>query len=275
MNAENKLQAQAQAVANKRGRPLLVMYWSDDGGIQRNDVKDLRKFLQDQGLTRQQAMARLDVLIETNGGDPEAPYLIGQMLHDYAGKVSFLVPNKALSAGTEICLAGNRIIMGEDAALSPIDMQIKDDNDNWWSETTIEHFRELADGAQTEETRTAIIENTIGSISADIIADAYRASRVASQHAEQLLNQYMLHDASSDHIQYVLNGLTKATPSHDWVIDYHIAKEIGLKVKRMDEDLCDLTGKLVAQIKCEITIGERSDGKTGESAYFMYATPPD
>ena len=195
------------------------------------------------------------------------------MLHDYADNISFLVPNKAVSAGTELCLAGNHIVMGDDATLSPIDTQIKDDDDNWWSETAIEHFRELADGADTEQASAAIIENTIGQIPPDIIAKVYRASRIAAQHAEKLLNQYMLHEAAPDQIAGVLNRLTKAAPSHDWAIDYHLAKEIGLKVKRMDEELCDLTSTLAAQIKCEIAIGDRSDGKTGDSAYFLYATP--
>ena len=63
MTAEDKLQAQVQAVSAERGRPLLVMYWSDDGEIQPGDVKDLRKFLKAQGLTRQEKLARLDVLI--------------------------------------------------------------------------------------------------------------------------------------------------------------------------------------------------------------------
>ena len=272
MNPENKPQKQAQTVAVKRGRPLLAMYWPDDGDILMSDVRDLRKFLRAQGLSRQKALARLDVLIETLGGDSEAPYLIGQMLHDYTDEISFLVPNKALSAGTEICLAGNHIIMGEDATLSPIDTQFSDDEGHRWSETTIEHFRELADGAETDATRAAIIENTISSISPDVIARAYRESRVAAQHAKQLLRQYMLKDASPDRIEEVLDRLTKTAPSHEWAIDYHLAKEIGLKVKRMDEELCDLTGKVVALIKSEITIGDRGDGRTGNSAYFMYAT---
>lgn len=273
MSAENRLQTQAQAVADKRGRPLLVMYWPDEGEIQEGDVRELRKFLKVQGLTRQATLERLDVLIETLGGDTEAPYLIGQMLHDYADRISFLVPSKAISAGTEMCLAGNNIIMGEDATLSPIDTQFSDDEGHRWSETTIEHFRELADGAQSMETGAAIIQSTIGSISPEIIAKVYRASRVAAQHAEKLLNQYMLKDADAELIKEVLNMLTKSSPSHDWAIDYHLAKEIGLKVKRMDEELCDLTGKVVALIKCEIAIGDRGDGKTGDSAYFMYATP--
>ena len=149
---------------------MLVLYWPDEGGVQENDVGDLRRFLKAQGLTRVQVLPRLDVLIETNGGESEPPYLIGQMLHDYADKISFLVPNKALSAGTEICLAGHQVVLGEDAILSPIDTQISDEEGRWWSETVIEHLRELADGADQEETRTAIIESTIGSISPETIA---------------------------------------------------------------------------------------------------------
>jgi len=162
-------------------------------------------------------LPRLDVLIETIGGESDPPYLIGQMLHDYADKISFLVPNKALSAGTEICLAGHQVIMGEDATLSPIDTQFRDDEGRWWSETAIEHFRELADGAEGEDTRTAIIASTIGSIAPETIAKAYRESRVAAQHAEQLLNQHMLKDASPDQIKEVLDRLTKTAPSHECV----------------------------------------------------------
>ena len=264
-------QEQAQAIAAHRGRSLLVLYWPDDGEVQEDDVRDLRKFLKAQGLTRDTMLPRLDVLIETIGGESDPPYLIGQMLHDYADKISFLVPNKALSAGTEICLAGHQIIMGEDATLSPIDTQIRDDEGRWWSETAIEHFRELADGAEGEDTRTAIIESTIGSIAPETIAKAYRESRVAAQHAEQLLNQHMLKDASPDQIQEVLDRLTKTAPSHEWAIDYHLAKQIGLKVKRMDEGLNELTKNVASQMKCEIAVGNRRDGKTGNSVYFIFA----
>ena len=272
--ANHKAREQALDIVVHSGRPLLVLYWPDEGGVQENDVGDLRRFLKGQGLTRVQVLPRLDVLIESKGGESESPYLVGQMLHDYAHKISFLVPNKALSAGTEICLAGHQVVMGEDAILSPIDTQISDNEGRWWSETVIEHFRELADGAEREETRTAIIENTIGSIAPETIAQVYRESRTAAQHAEQLLKQYMLKDASPDRVQEILERMTKTAPSHEWSIDYHLAKDIGLKVERMDEELNGLATTLASTLKSEMAVGNRGDGKTGNSAYFIYINAP-
>ena len=97
LTANYEPQEQARAISAHRGRSLLVLYWPDDGEVQENDVRDLRKFLKAQGLSRDTVLPRLDVLIETIGGESDPPYLIGQMLHDYADKISFLVPNKALS----------------------------------------------------------------------------------------------------------------------------------------------------------------------------------
>lgn len=187
---------------------------------------------------------------------------------------SFLVPNKALSAGTEICLAGHQVVLGEDAILSPIDTQFGDEEGRLWSETAIEHLRELADGAKQEETRAAIIESTIGNIAPETIARAYRESRIAAQHAEQLLKQYMLKDAASERVEDILERMTKKAPSHEWSIAHHLAKEIGLKVKRMDEELNGLTKTLASTLRSEIAVGNRSDGKTGNSAYFVYVNAP-
>ena len=274
INANHKIQEQALAIVVHRGRPLLVLYWPDEGDIQEHDVGDLRRFLKAQGLTRVRVLPRLDVLIETNGGESEPPYLVAQMLHDYSDIISFLVPNKARSAGTEICLAGHQVILGEDAILSPIDTQFTDDEERLWSETSFELLRELADRAEQGETRTAIIESTIGSVAPETIARAYRESRIAAQHAEQLLKQYMLKDASSEQVEDILERMTKTAPSHEWVIDYHLAKEIGLKVKRMGEELNGLTKTLASTLKSEIAIGNRSDGKTGNSPYFIYMDAP-
>ena len=273
MSVSNNVQSIAQAVADRRQRPLLILYWPDESHVQENDVRDLRKFLRNQQLTRTRKTGLMDVLIETVGGETNVPYLIGQMIHDYAEKIAFLVPNKALSAGAEICLAGHRIIFGEDAVLSPIDTIYTDEEGKQLSETTIEHFRELADESSEDATRSAIVENTIGRIEHQLIADTYRESRVAGRHAQKLLQQYMLKDSSEETITSVLEQLTTQAPSHDWRIDYHIAKEIGLKAERMDEETSDTTKDLAKQIMCEIVTGDRNDGKTGNAAYFLYVTP--
>ena len=218
-------------------------------------------------------MPRLEVLIETIGGETNTPYLMGQMLHDYAKKIVFLVPNKSMSAGTEICLAGHKILMGEDATLSPIDTLMLEDEAVCLSETAVRNFLELANRSQSNKVGAAIIKHTIGKISAEQIADLYRESRVTGKHAEQLLSQYMLNGYPSEQISETLNNLTSEAPSHDWAIDYHVAKEIGLQVRRMKEKTSDMAKAVCKQISKEIAAGARGDGKSGMSPYFLYTAP--
>lgn len=46
--------------------------------------------------------------------------------HHYAGEVSFLIPNYAMSAGTILVMSGDRILMDYYSILGPIDPQIYD-----------------------------------------------------------------------------------------------------------------------------------------------------
>ena len=265
----------ARKLANQRKRPLLILYWPDEGSMRDDDVPVLRRFLKGHGLSRKSKMPRLDVLIETLGGDTDAPYLMGQLLHDYAKKILFLVPNKSISAGTEMCLAGHMVLMGEDATLSPIDAQIPDENGKYLSETAIRNFLELANQSENGKVGAAIIKHTIGKISPHQIAQLYRESSVMGKHAEQLLEQYMLNECDSGQIRQTLNNLTIEAPSHDWAIDYHVAKEIGLQVGRMQEEISDTAKAICKQISKEIAAGARGDGKSGMSPYFLYTALPN
>ena len=273
MHENDDPQEQTQVMADALGMPTLVLYWPDGRGIEISDVRELRTFLKSQGLSRLQTAGQMAVMIETFGGIVGVPYLIGQMLHDYADEIVFLVPNKAYSGGTEICLSGNQIIFGEDATLSPIDTQVPDAVGNRWSDTAIHNFRELADGAEHDATRAAIIEATIGFISPPTIAEVYRLSRMATQHARVLLQTYMLKDSSEEQIEHVLAWLTHLAPSHEWEIDYHLARDIGLKVQRMGEELSDFTKQLAATLAHEVAAEERLDGNSKNDLYLIYAVP--
>lgn len=273
MTDQHDPQEQTQILADALGMPVLVLYWPDTRLIETTDVRELRTFLKSKGLSRLQTATEMAVVIETFGGAVGVPYLIGQMLHDYADEIAFLVPNKAQSAGTEICLDGNQIIFGEDAILSPIDIQVTDGEGNRWSDTAIDNFRELADGAEHDSTRAAIIEATIGLLPPRMIADVYRLSRMEAQHARALLHEYMLKDAEPDQIEYVLQWLTKLAPSHEWDIDYHLARDIGLKAQRMSEDLSDFTKELMSVLEHEVLADQRLDGKPQNALYLLYAAP--
>ena len=263
----------AQKVADHRNSPLLVLFWPDTRDIQEEDVRDIRKFIRKNGLSRRRKIEALDVLLETTGGSGDSSYLIGQMFHDYAEKIDVLVPNKAYSAGTVLCLAGTKIIMGEDATLSPIDSNWDNEEGGKTTVATVHLLTDLAERMEDKEGKASVIKSTLGRMDPAIIADMHRETRLLEQHARKLLSQHMLQGADDDMIDEVVSRLTTETPSHESVIDYHLAKEFQLKVKRMDEDTSDLTKNLCRRMEWEILVGERSDNRTGESLYMIYTVP--
>lgn len=80
----------------------------------------------------------LALVISSPGGDGLAAESIIKVCRSYSrtGKFVALVPGKAKSAATMICLGAERIIMGPTAELGPVDPQLARSNDNqtrWFS----------------------------------------------------------------------------------------------------------------------------------------------
>lgn len=72
------------------------------------------------------------VLLETEGGSIETTERIVTVLrHHYAGEISFIIPNQAMSAGTILVMSGDRILMDYYSTLGPIDPQILNKNNDW------------------------------------------------------------------------------------------------------------------------------------------------
>jgi hypothetical protein len=69
---------------------------------------------------------KLDLVIYSRGGDSDVPWSIDSMLREYCrqGSFSVLVPYRAHSAATVICLGADEIVMTKAAELGPIDVTL-------------------------------------------------------------------------------------------------------------------------------------------------------
>src|SRR5262249_44304747 len=69
--------------------------------------------------------ANVGIILDTPGGVVEVVERMVQTLrHHYAGDLLFVIPNRAMSAGTVFVMAGDRILMDYSSCLGPIDPQI-------------------------------------------------------------------------------------------------------------------------------------------------------
>ena len=67
---------------------------------------------------------KIDVILHSPGGSPEATERIVGLLRSRFTEVTFLIPHSAYSAATMLALSGNDIILHPSATLGPIDPQI-------------------------------------------------------------------------------------------------------------------------------------------------------
>ena len=67
---------------------------------------------------------RLVVVLNTNGGSVETVEKMVEVIRFHYEEVYFVVPDYAMSAGTVLCMAGNRIYMDYSSSLGPIDPQV-------------------------------------------------------------------------------------------------------------------------------------------------------
>ncbi|MCL6612387.1 MAG: hypothetical protein K6T66_12670 [Peptococcaceae bacterium] len=69
-------------------------------------------------------LQRIDLLLYTRGGDVITPWRLVQLIREYTPEFCVLVPHRAYSAGTLICLGADEILMGRMGELGPIDPSV-------------------------------------------------------------------------------------------------------------------------------------------------------
>jgi ATP-dependent protease ClpP protease subunit len=114
--------------------------------IMMEDINGLMSVMQGMDCTR-----NLTLVLHTPGGDPGAANALMAYLHSKFTDIETIVPTYAMSAGTMMCLGSNRIIMGRQSQLGPIDAQMVTSNGTRSAGAMIDAF---------ERARAEILQNT-------------------------------------------------------------------------------------------------------------------
>jgi hypothetical protein len=282
----------AGEIKSLRSRPLFVMYYYETAGrISHEDVEDLYEEFRRRGWSRDAIHDDLDVLIHCYGGDANASYRVGQVLHDFAKNLVFLVPFHATSGGTIVCLGGKEIRLGAYAALSPIDIRIGD-----VELASIDSFKEFAidcrrgvekvldenDSERTTDVESVLLCEMVKQNTALGVGTLYRVKDLTGHYAFRLMYDYMFSEHSNRQViaQKITDSLLREFPSHSFILDYHMSDLTGLPVKEMNEEesektkaLVDFLDQLVIQgaICGDIGMSEE-DGEILKSPFFrLYA----
>jgi hypothetical protein len=210
---------------------------------------------------------KLDVVLHTAGGDADATFLITKILHLHAEEVSFIVPLFAKSAGTIMCLGADELILSELSELGPLDVQIREQQEGQGPRfsSALNGFKALEQvqlhtiqtldlAAKMILQRTAMrlgdaihlaaefAGQTSGTLYSQVdpkkIGEYARALGIGEKYGMIILTRFM--KWPSDKAHSTIRRLVQEYPSHDFVIDYHELKELGLPAVLAEGELNDL-----------------------------------
>jgi hypothetical protein len=98
---------------------------------------------------------RIAVVLDTLGGVVEVVERIVSIIRHHYNEVDFLIPDRAMSAGTVFVMAGDRVFMGYFSCLGPIDPQIEKDGKLVPALSYLNQYQRLHAKAETGQLNTA------------------------------------------------------------------------------------------------------------------------
>lgn len=113
-----------EAIEKKRGSKVICYVTSDRHNLSAQIAGDVVSIIHDHILSLDQdSRSKLDLFIYSRGGHSDVPWALVSMFRQYCHKGSFsvLVPYRAHSAATVICLGADEIVMTKKGELGPID----------------------------------------------------------------------------------------------------------------------------------------------------------
>jgi len=209
------------------------------------------------------ASEKVDLFLYTPGGITVAGWGLVHLIREFCKMFTVLVPYKAWSCGTLICLGADEIIMGRLGQLGPIDPSTNTpfnppipgfppapQNTLPMNVEDIISFINLAKsevGLREDSALVAALENLskISPCAPLALGAAYRVRPQIVKLATGLLKLHM--GGKYQEIDRIVNLLAKELGSHDYLIGRKEAKEIGLKVTDAPLDLETLMWELYSE----------------------------
>lgn len=210
-----------------RGRPALLYYAT----LNDESVDVLYQCLRQLGPSE-----RLDLVLCTTGGFVTTTRRIALLLREYTRHLTILVPYRARSAGTLLCLSADELVLTPLTELSPLDPCISSADapanaQGIISAADIRAFRDLSEewfGVTREEDRLQVLALIAQRFFPTSLSTFYRSEKLIRQVAQELL-RYQLPGQDAT-VQQIVDQLVGGYFSHDYGITRSEARALGLQV---------------------------------------------
>jgi len=248
------------------GQPIIVYVTGDRKGFETQIATDVLDYFGnhlDKIITG--PSKKISFYLYTRGGNTLAAWSIVNLLKQYFSSYEVIIPSKALSAGTLICLGASKIIMSKKATLGPIDPNINTplnpplpNNPNQTMPVSVEAIKGFIELVKSEfgvvdsNTLSSIITALLDKVHPIVLGEVYRARAQIKMIADKLLDSQQKNKLIK---KQIIEFLCSESGSHDYTINVKEAKDLGLRVSEPDENLSKLISELFQDIQSDLELG--------------------
>jgi hypothetical protein len=231
--------------------------------IATDSIQLLQKILKAEGRAN-----RISLVVHSTGGDLNAPWPIVNLLREFSDDFEVIVPRRALSAATLICLGSERIVMSPFSHLSPVDPHGQYPTPEGKTEQiAIEDIIGFIEFSQKKiglKDRAGKIEilKALEKTDAKVLGSINRTHSLIRKLTAGLLELRKTNRLSDDEIKKIVINLTEKTYSHSHLIGrIEARKDIGLgpMIEFADEDTYRVMELLYDQIDSDLDLSKSFD----------------
>ncbi|MGG7072987.1 hypothetical protein U5B43_01835 [Campylobacter sp. 9BO] len=258
----NQTQMLIKQLEAKLGGPLITYYNSNAGSVCGNDASAMYEILKGKKLDN------AFLYIKSDGGSGIASLKIISTLRNYCKNITALVPANCASAATMMALGANEIFMGPLAYLTPIDTSLKHElspttKNNELSSVSMDELSRVIKLWKEQEKDSDLnpYKSLYEYIHPLVFGAVDRASSLSLKICREIL-RYHIDDESK--IKQISEKLNSDYPAHEYPIMLREAEEIGLHVRKMDDELNEMLQELTMLYS---EMGQRAFTDYDENSY--------
>jgi Serine dehydrogenase proteinase len=224
------------ALEKERNSRILCYLTSDRRNLEARIAKDALPYIYEH-LKIFGHVPKIDLFLFTNGGDTLAGFGIVNKIREFCEQFGVLVPFKALSCGTLICLGADQIVMNEMGTLSPIDPSVGSEYNPVGRPGTpqagqllplsVEDVAAFLNFAKSEG-QINNLENVFLKLASEVnpiaLGRAFRAREQIIMLGQKLLSTHR-EKLNASETERIVNYLSRELGSHDYEISRTEAKE--------------------------------------------------
>ena len=229
-------------LADITGRNVIVYYsgWLQKRGIKGLEVNDADKKGFMNAIHKLDRSKGLDLILHTPGGDTAATESLVDYLRSMFGtNIRAIIPQIALSAGTQIACACREIVMGKQSSLGPIDPQFN----GIPAHGVLEEFQRALDIARRDPVCLPVVQAMVAKYTPAFVGECEKVIAWTNEMVTQWLQSGMFENnpEAQAGVPEIVKGLSDhaVTKSHARHLSFEYCKRIGLNITLM-EDTPDL-----------------------------------